>query len=220
MALTFPLAVADFFGDLASKVQSFEFDLGEALATEETGAGEILMADVGIRLWRLNCSMRPMRYAEAEQFKAKFDVLRYPARSLIAHAMPITYPQSDPDGSILGAAAVVLNTVNGNNRELRLSGLPAGYVITPGDVLSWQYGSNPIRYAFHRVVVGATADGAGLSGLIEVTPFVRPGYSLGTAVKLIKAEMKGIYVPGSLATGTNQGGWVQGIKFSFQQTLR
>lgn len=220
MALSFPMSVATFFGPMQKDVQSFQFDLNEALATEETGAGEILTADIGIRLWKLNCSMRPMPYNEAEQLKAKLDVLRYPSRSLIAHAMPISYPQYDPDGSILGASAVVLNAVQGNNREIRLGGLPSGYVITPGDIISYQYGSNPVRYAFHRVAVGGVASGGGITALLEVTPFIRPGFILNSAVKIIKPEMKMVYVPASLNAGTNQGGWVQGIQFAFQQTLR
>ncbi|MBP2160260.1 MULTISPECIES: hypothetical protein [Asticcacaulis] len=50
MALNFPLSISDFFGGL--KIQSMSFDLPESLvATGTTGAGEILTADLGARLW-------------------------------------------------------------------------------------------------------------------------------------------------------------------------
>lgn len=218
MALTFPLSAAQFFQGLP--IQSFVFDLGEALETNENGYGEILTADIGSRLWTVDCKIRPGYYAEIEQIKARMDVLRQAGRSLIITAMPIKAPQFDPTGAILGASSVVLNAVQGNNRELRLGGLPSGYVITTGDVLSYQYGSNPIRYAYHRVVVGATAAGSGITGLIEVAPFIQPGFSLGVAVKLIKPEMKAVYVPGSFNPGSSGGQFTSDVAFKFQQTLR
>lgn len=218
MVLTFPLSAAQFFDGLP--IQSFTFDLGEAMEVNETAGGEILTADVGMRLWRIDCKLRIGRYAEIEQVKAKLDVLRYPQRPLIIQAIPLLYPQADPTGSILGASTVVLDNVPGNNREIRLAGLPAGYVITPGDRLSFQYGSNPIRYALHRVVVGGTASGAGVSPFLEVTPFVRPGYSLGSAVKLGKPECKAVYVPGSFNAGSSGQQFTDGVTFSFLQTLR
>lgn len=218
MTLTFPLPASTFFGTLP--ITSFTFDLGEALEMNETGNGEILTADIGQRLWRIDCACPGLQYTEIERVKAKLDVLRYAGRSLIISAMPMKAPQNDPTGAILGLSAPVLNMVAGNNRELRIGGLPAGYVLDCGDVLSFQYGSNPVRYAYHRIIVGGAANGAGLSPLLEVAPFIQPGYSLGAAVKLIKAELKAVYVPGSFNAGSSAQGWTNGVKFSFVQTLR
>lgn len=217
MAYTFPMPLNQFFDGLPITV--FSFDLGEALEMNETGGGEILTADMGNRLWQMDCEIKPGYYADIKQIKAKLDVLRYAGRSLLVHALGITAPQSDPDGSILGASVPVLNAVQPNNREIRLGGLPNGYVITTGDYLAFQYGSNPVRYAFHQVANGATAPG-GVSGLIELSSFVRPGYALGAPIQLIKPTMKMIVRPGSVDPGRSGGRFTTGVKFSLVQTLR
>lgn len=218
MAFTFPLALNQFFDGLPISV--FGFDLGEAVEMNETGGGEILTADIGNRLWMVECEIALGRYASIEQIKAKLNILRYAGRSLIIHSMPLYRPQFDPTGSILGASSVVLNAVHANNRDIKLGGLPVGYQMTAGDFLSFQYGSNPTRYALHQVVSGGTADGAGITGYFEVVPFIQPGYTLAGPVKLIKPEMKAILKPGSFDPGKSSKQFTEGVKFTLIQTYR
>jgi len=217
MAYTFPLPLADFFEGLP--IQSFNSDLGEAMEANQTGAGEITTADLGPRLWRNDITIRVGHYADIERVKAKLNLLRQANRSLLVHSMPFMYPQSDPDGSILGASVVTLNTVQVNNREIVLGGLPSGYELTVGDFISWTYGSNPIRYAMHQIVNGDTATGAGLA-FVELTPFIHPGYVLGQTVRLIKPIYKAVVLPGSTKTGESRGQMTNGIQFSLIQTFR
>lgn len=220
MAYTFPLTLAQFFDGLP--IESAMFDLGEALEMGETGGGEILTADVGARLWKCDVEIALQPYFTAEQIKAKINLLRYAGRSLIVHPIPMVAPQYDPTGSILGggASAVSLIAVNANNREIKLGGLPVGYQLTIGDKLSFQYGSNPVRYALHEVASNGVADGTGATGWFELTSFIRPGYALLSNVKLIKPEMKAVLIPGSFSAGKSGGQVTQGMKFSLVQTLR
>lgn len=218
MARTYPLTVAQFFAGIP--ITSFTFSLGEALESGETGGGEILTASVGNRLWKIDVDVAPLYYNQMEQIKADFDTLRYPGRSLIVPAMPLQYPQYDPTGAVLGSSAVTLNAVAGNNRELKLAGLPAGYVITRGDMLSFQYGSNPVRYALHQIVVGGVANGSGITDYLEVSSFIRTGWVLNQSVKLAKPEVKAVYVPKSFNPGKSKGMFTDGVSFSLTQTFR
>lgn len=218
MVYTFPMPLDVFFDGLP--IQSFVADLGEAMEHNRTGGGEIVSADLGPRLMKLDCVIRKGDYVEIERVMAKLDVLRYAGRSLIVHAMPITAPQYDPDGSILGVSAITLTDVAVNNRVIELSGFPEGYKLQYGDFLSFTYGSNPIRYAIHKVVNEAEADEDGVMAGLEVVDFIRPGFALDTAVTLIKPRFKAVLVPGSTEKGSSGSMFTDGIKFSLIQTLR
>lgn len=219
MALTFPLALTDFFAGLP--IQTIEPDLDEALDYSETGGGELLTADLGPRLWSASVTLRLGEYGEMENIRAKLDTLRYAGRSLLVHAIPSIGPQADPQGVILGASDVRLAAVAGNNRDVTLSGLPAGYVLKGGDCFSFMYGSNPVRYAMHRIVANAdvVANGSGVA-VVESSSFIRPGYVINSAVKLIKPTFKAVIVPGSVRAGTTGGTKTTGISFMLRQTLR
>ena len=63
------------------------------------------------------------------------------------------FPRRDPDGTAIGGADVVVSALGGNGRSLRLSGLPAGYALTAGDMVvlrldcSWQV-TTPLLSSF------------------------------------------------------------------------
>lgn len=217
MAYTFPMPLADFFNHIP--IASASFGLGEAMEYAETVGGEILTAELGNRLWKAEITVAPNRYAPVEQVKARLNVLRYPGRSLLVHSMPLVAPQYDPDGSILGASTVRLANVYSNNREIRLSGLPNGYILQYGDFIGWQYGSNPTRYALHQVANKVTAAG-GIADRVEVTPFIESGWVANQTVTLIKPVMKAIVIPGSTDVGSFGAQIADGVKFTVYQTFR
>lgn len=218
MGYTFPVPLADFFDGLP--IQTVTFDLGEALQYSETGAGEILTADIGNRLWRIDVVFKPMYYAQAEQVKAQLNVLRRAGTSLLAHAMPLAYPQYDPDGSIIAAGSPILLAVSNGNRDIRLAGLPIGYTITKGDMLAFTYGSSPTRYALHQATQTVVADFANQTSAFEVSPPIRTGYSLSAPVDLTKPQVKCVVVPGSFNPGESSGRFTRDMSVSFMQTLR
>ena len=84
-----------------------------------------------------------------------------------------------------------LHDLDSGNRLVQLRDLPPGYVLSPGDMLGWTYGSNPTRYALHRLVTGATAEGNGICGPVEVTPRLRGG-TVGAAVDLVRPVCKAV----------------------------
>lgn len=217
MALSFPLSLATFWARLP--VDSIELDLGEAMQLDETGGGEQLSADLGVRLWRGTVTMGRLRYTEAAEVEVLLDTLRQAGRFFLANDIRRPKPLLDPTGSILGAASVTVSAIP-STRELSLAGLPAGYVVSVGDYLSFTYDGAKARRGFHRVVTGGTASGGGALGPIEVVPPLRPGLTTGTAVVLSNPVFKASLEAGSAARGASRRQITEGSTFGFVQTLR
>ena len=215
MALTFPLPITDFFSGL--KLTVLSFDLSEAVLSNETGGGEILASDYGPRLWTGSISLHVAKHRDQAAITAKINTLRQAGRSFYIFDPTLKAPRLDPDGSILGASTPTIASVEADNRHLSLADLPAGYVISAGDMLSFIYGG---RQALHQVVVGATADGAGATTPIEVIPHIRPTAANGTAVTLVSPACKAVLLPDSVSTGSKSGNLTSGVSFQFRQTLR
>lgn len=223
MALAFPVPLTQFIGRIPIETASLE--LGEAYEMNETGFGEILTAELGARLWQMKVNIRPGSYDEMEAVRSRLNMLRQPGRSFFVTPVPRDYPRFDPTGSILGATVPTLNSVSANMRDITLTGLPVGYRIFDGDYLSFQYGSNPVRYAFHQVLIqspnGYTqANASGTTALFEITGNVRAGYALDTPVQLVKPYFKALIVPSSSNLGETGRWQTRGISFSVIQTLR
>lgn len=214
--LMFPLPRAAFADGL--RIAAFDWDLGENRRVTETGGGELLVSDLGPRLWSGSITIAANTHDGARRAQALAHALREGAASFLIGDPKGRRPASDPTGALLGAAAVSLYAHTPGSMDLTLAGLPAGFVLTPGDYLSFTYGS-PARYALHQVVVGGAA---GLDGrrALTVVPRVRVGAVNGAAVSLVSASCKAIVVPGSFKSGTIGLAATAGFAFDFRQTLR
>jgi len=218
MALTFPLAAAEFFDTL--KVSQMTFDCPEQVQVARTGGGEILPANIGPRLWTGEVVLWQQRHSVVAPVLAMISALREPGASFLAYDLTAPAPQSDPEGTALATVTPLILALPSDARMLSLEGLPSGFVLTAGDYLGFSYGTNPVRRALHRVVSGVVAGGTGQTAAFEVTPPRRPGAAINTAVSLVKASCKARIVPGSVAPGTKGQIFTSGITFKFMQTLR
>ena len=213
MALTFPLLTAQFFGGLL--VAESRLSLSESMEINRTAGGEVLTADLGPRLWQGSITLTPNTHAAMAQAEARLSTLRQAGRAFYMYDGRKQFPAADPTGSILGAATPTLSVVGANRRDITISGLPANYVLSDGDYLSFIY--NTSRFALHQIVQGATASGAGLA-TVEVTPHIRENFSL-TAVTLIRPYCKAVVLPGSYAPSSGGLAISGGLGFSCIQTL-
>ena len=218
MALAYPLTRAQFMDILPISAQSLT--LPEQMELNRTGSGEQLAADLGDRLWQGEITLGRLMRSEAGRSEVLIDLSRQAGRSFLLYDTRRPAPLLDPTGSILGAATPTIDTLSGDPRELRVTGLPAGYVLSPGDYLSFTYGASPVRYALHRVVATTTASGLGLTPLFEVTPHIRSGAVIGAAVTLRKAHCKAVILAGSVKDGVGRRTITEGIGFGYVQTLR
>lgn len=218
MALTFPLSLSTFAGKY--RIDSMTFDLSESRSISQTGAGEILSSDNGPRLWMGSVQLTARRHEDAADLEAVLSILRESGSSFLMTDLRRTGPRGDPDGSWLGAAAPLLDAVATNNRDITISGLPASYVLSRGDLVGWTYLDSPTRYALHRIVTGGDADGSGTCSGIELTPKVRPGFTTGAAISLLRPCCKAIVIPGSVTPGNRNLTATSSMSFRFTQTLR
>jgi hypothetical protein len=216
MARTYPLSTSAFFDTLP--LAGISCTLGDHRTFSETGGGEVIAAGAGKRLWGGQITLDRDVHDLIAAIDADLAALEEPGASFLIYDARKEYPTADPDGSILGAATPQIAVLDNNNREMRINGLPAGYVLSKGDYIGWAYASNPVRYALHRIVVGGPADGGGLSAKFEVTPYIREGVTVGTPVSLIRPVCKAVIPQASYGRGrsiVSDGG-----SFAWRQTLR
>jgi len=206
-----------FFDSL--RISAVRWWLNEPFEINRLGDGSVLKGSLGAALWQGDATLARGYHRDLAAVEARLAKLMRPGETFLAHDPRHNGPRADPGGVILGAATPVIHTLAANNREIRIAGLPAGYVLSDGDMIGWLYGSNPVRYALHQVVYGATASGSGLTPLIEVAPFVRPGAIPGsTAVVLVRPPVKAVLDAAEYGSGVPL--FTQGARLRFTQTLR
>ena len=216
-AITFPVSLANFYDTLGVGSCTFEDTL--PIETSQMADGTILKASLGASLWRGRLNLVPRTHADAQAIEALVSVLKRPGASFLARDPRRVGPKLDPTGSTLGASTVQINSLNVDNRQISLKGLPAAYVISVGDMLSFTYGSSPTRYALHRVVEAATANGSGVTPQFEVTPLIRSGAAVDATVTLVKPVCKAVLLP-EISYGETALTYTQGMSLEFIQTLR
>jgi hypothetical protein len=219
MALTFPLSVAQFQSGL--RISVAEFYQSQPRQIDRMANGQQLTASLGDTIWRGSFVIPPTNdRSVAAGRDALLSVLDRPGSSFLVYDPAKTHPAADPDGTILGAATPTILSLDATDaRLIGIEGLPAGYVLTSGDYIGWQYASDPVRYALHRVVSDVTADGAGEIAEVELTPFVQPGVTTGTALVLIKPPIKAVLEPAP-DYGSHRAVVSSGARFGFVQTVR
>lgn len=220
MPVTFPMPYAEFLGALP--VKSVEFDLPEAVEMSRTAGGDLLVAAIGARLWQGEVMLGKLNPWEAQDAQALIDLMRGAGSSFLATHTRYPFPRQDPTGSILGASTVQIAALDGTDaRLISLKGLPVGYALSRGDMLSFTYGATPLRYALHRVQdAQITADGSGVTPVFEVLPHIAPSAQVDAAVTLARPHCKAIIVPESTQTGRQSRFMRDGMSFRFLQTLR
>ena len=216
MALTYPLSLSDFLADLPVSHVTFRLDKAETVS--RTGGGEIIKHKLGARLWTGEIVFDQDYHRELAAIEAKIALLEGAGASFMIHDTRHTGPRADPTGTVLGAAAVKLAAVTVEGAELSLKGLPAAYTLSAGDYLGFEYAALPIRYALHRIVVGATADAGGTTPLMQVVPTLRPGFAVDATVTLVRPTCKARLLEAdygsgrSVISGRGQLSWTQTLR--------
>lgn len=197
MALTFPLSLNDFADRL--RIVSAPFVLEEQQELSGLASGDVLAAQLAPSRWTADVTLAAERHTKARAVQALIESLSGPIQSFYLYCPTNCYPAADPGGIILGANTVTIHTIGANNKSLRLAGLPAGYALGVGDALAFDYGSNPVRRAWHRLAEPAVAAGDGITPLFDLSHHLRPGVTTGLPVTLKKPAAKMFRVPGPLS---------------------
>ena len=179
MAVSFPISLNQFSDRLV--IDQMSLHCPEITEESRTAAGQIIRASLGAPLWQGEIRMKALRPQCSRAAQAVLDMLLRPGATFLL----------SPKGYVGPAATATLSGVASNNRDVTLSGLPAGTTIPADAYLSFTYGSNPVRYAFHQVLFPVTSSGSG-QAVVEVGPIVRPGWTAGATVQLARPQMQAI----------------------------
>lgn len=217
MALTFPIAYEDFVGMIGLSEGTFTLARNDQVSG--MGNSQPLNAELASPLWLFEGVTIPFPNEDAEAIAAIFELLEGPGRDFYVANPRKIGPRADRDGSILGSATPVINSLDANNRELAIDSLPPDYVLSRGDMMAFDYGpSEARRRALHRVISTITASGSGLTGLIEVYPHIRTGAAEGDPIYLAPPTMRAKLVPKSYRP-RQEGALHQRFTFSAIQKL-
>ena len=216
MVQTLPMPLAEFWSPL--RVASLSLSLPAAAEISRTAGGEIIVAELGARLWSARVTLAPIGIESAAALQVKLRLLPRAGASLFVSPRIGDCPARDPNG-VIAASNVTIASLPAGNQTLSLAGLPAGYALSAGDYLAFNYG-NPAIQAFHQIVGDARADAAGIVPAFEIVPQLRPGATIGASVTLVKPAFKALLIPGSLNEGVMQRTRLAGVTFDLIQTLK
>lgn len=174
--------------------------------------------DFGEVLWQLSFSTRPLLSSDALAYEARLRSLRGVTGRFFAGDPRRCNPRMHRTGAFSDTGTI--HTVGDNNKSLRIVCPSAGFVISEGDYLAFQYGSTP-SYVLHQALETVTADGSALTPLFEVFPHIRPGLTIGSpapAVVLKKPQALFALEPGSVSRRRVAGPWWS-VSFSAVQVI-
>ena len=147
MALTYPLSYTQFLGAL--RVAEVTFRLSHPQEHTRLGDGTVISASLGASLWTGSILLAQANHPRHAQMEALLALMDQPGATFLCHDPRQIGPARDPTGAILGSRTVTIHSVARNLRELRIAGLPNGYVLSSGYMVGFQYGSSPVRRALH-----------------------------------------------------------------------
>lgn len=220
MPLSFPLSYADFLGALP--ISSMTLECPEVSEASQTAGAETLVDSVGNRYWQGEVKLGRLQRHEKREAQVLLDVAQSVGASFMVNDVTQPFPRDDPTGAGLAGAAPKITSLPTDKRLIGLWDLPAGYVLRRGDFLAFEYRSNPVRFALHRIVdkTVTVSGAAGFTPTFEVLPHIEPGAALDAPVALIRPACKAIIIPGSVNPGSTTNFITEGMSFRFMQTLR
>lgn len=219
MIRTYPLPIEDFIEALP--IKSISFDLSSAATSSQTEGGELISTDTGIRLWQGEVTLGRMTRPEARNAMALIDMAHAPAASFMIYDTTAPYPLNDPNGTNISGATPNIQTLYPDEAQLlQFKDFPAGYTLSVGDYVAFEYGSDPVRFALHRFQTPVSAAQTGITAQVEVMPPLQPGAAIDMPVTVSRPSCKAKIIPGSVQTGRQDRFMRDGVSFRFVQTLR
>ena len=197
MALTYPLAVNDFYELFG--VASAEMTWMALRSIGRQGGGFLRMADLAPGYWQVDMESVPMLHANAEKVRARLTALNGAMNAFRLYPPTQPYPQNDPDGSTYGASTPIV-TNRDNAYQADMSGFPAGYQVVAGDWVQITYDTS--REYLGQFAQNKTADGSGIILNAPLTAPLPDSVANGDAVNLIKPAGLFKLSPGSVKLST------------------
>lgn len=116
------MPTADLMNALPVSEARFYLDRGQEISGQSSGV--IRVKDLRPALWRARIVCAAMTHLEERQAMALIGDIEDLYSTFYVWKPNAPYPYADPGGSILGASAVKINSLNADNKRLSLKGLP------------------------------------------------------------------------------------------------
>ena len=187
-----------------------DFDPQFRQEQSRVAGGRTYIKDLGSPLWRMSARSKVLRPNLLDHWRARLQAMQNGVVTFVGYSLsrkyPIRYPRGTwPTGESFDGVSAVLHTVETDRKTIRVGSLPAGFVLSIGDLI--QIGDADL----HRVMEQATADGSGLTGLFEVHPHIWPDVdedgSPAVSVSVYRPACVMAVVPGSISTSADLNGW-------------
>ncbi|MBJ2150601.1 hypothetical protein [Paracoccus sp. IB05] len=214
---TFPLTLAQFFDLLP--IGSVRFEPTENLEISETTDGVLLVADIGVSLWQGTFILSDVMHEEALEISPLINLLRRAGASFLVTDPRRPWPRRDPGGALLSGYAPKLIGVAANRREINIRGLPPGYQLSRGDLVSFTYGAGPLRYGLHELMAPVAANSMGNTPLVEVSPPLRPGVLADADLTFVNPVCKAMLTPKTADLGASVETVTSEMSIRWMQTL-
>ena len=169
--------------------------------------GVTYVKDLGPALWTLTAQSRVMTPNQLDHWRARLGALEGGMTRFRGYSMsrryPIAYPHRTwPTLSQFNGVAE-LYAVAPSRKAIRISGLPAGFRFSVGDLI--QIGNTDL----HRVIETSHAAQDGVTPAFEIYPHVWPGIEAAqqVAVNVLQPSCVMMLEPGSVSSEAAMSGW-------------
>lgn len=197
------------------RFNSYSFELNENIISSVDGSGQLLTSHLGPRIWKgtINCSAT--NHADAIEMNALLQAIQNPNVFFEVTDEVRQYPKSykEADSAALNNVRLV-SPLPGY--AATITGLPVGYVLSPGD--NFSFSINGVK-RICRIATGGSANTGGSVSVTLLNP-LPSGLVNNTVITVKKPALTARYVPGSLSTYSIDLSAGQGASFSWVQTIR
>lgn len=192
----------DFLGEWPGW-NSLELSANQEQATDS--GGRVYVRNFSDPLWKMSAQTKRLSPNALDEWRARLDALENGLVTFKAFALsrayPIAYPNGAwPTGGSFSGTTAQVHTVGADNKSLRVKGLPAGFVLSRGDMI--QVGDTDL----YRLMETATADGGGITPSFEVRPHLWDGIAVNDAVSVKRPACLMVLVPGSVQAAADTSG--------------
>lgn len=186
MTLAFPLSLAQ-FSDLLDVAEATPLTLRRGDERSGVGDGRYWSARLHEPLWQTTLTLSRLdNFADGALINSKLNVLGLMENTCLYTPVGRNGPAS---GVTTGLGAVTVSGIRADRGGVTLSGLPDGFVLTSGDVLSIQHGTG--RYYLGEFSEGGTANSSGaIVNHREIRPYLPFGVPVGAAVNLVRPVVR------------------------------
>lgn len=219
MTIELPYAPADFADILLYSEVNFWLDDQQDFSGD--GNGNYYATDLIPRLWRGNIKIADdLTHADAAQVQALIEALDGAMGTFYLYDPRLLYPIDDPKGAVIRPwSQTPTITAVRNNKEIKAGDLPPSYLLQKGDRIAFNYGSNPVHRAYHRIVSGSRSDAAGNSNWLELRPPLRDADIIGKTLMIEKPSPLWCIPPGQYKAGAGRRTLSAGGSFQIQQVI-